>query len=86
MRQWFHLFTTNLRWFVGTLLLAGLIIMFLWRLIDPTGFVVSMNKFLEDLWTLIHFVLILLIMFAGIAVMFGWRPFRGGNRRNGGHH
>ena len=83
MREFFHLYFTNLRWFVWVTSLFGLIYLFLWRLIDPTGFAISMNGFMHDVWEMVKFVLVIVLMLAGILKMFNMGPFK---RQKSGHH
>jgi hypothetical protein len=48
---------------------------FLWRQIDPEGSAIIINDFLSDLWEITKTILAIAIVFVGILMMFGRKPF-----------
>jgi hypothetical protein len=88
MREFWHRFLTDRRWFIGTIIVLFILFMFFWRLFDHEGFVTSINNFFQTIWGIIQSVLVLAIVVLGIRVMLGYRPWwmGGGKKNNGGHH
>ncbi len=81
MFDFWHRFCTNRNWFLGTIIVLVILIIFIWRIADHEGFVATVNGFLEDVWQLMKSILVLCLVVMGIMIMFGWRPFK----KRGGH-
>jgi ABC-type dipeptide/oligopeptide/nickel transport system permease component len=64
-----------------------LLFLFLWKSIDPASYNSTVNGFLQDLWEIvksfIYMVIALVIMYLGVARIFGFGPFR--KKKSGGH-
>ena len=84
MRQFFHLVFTSLRWFIAFMIFLLLCFLFGWRIIDHEGFTMHINGFLKDINTIFLYLVELSIIVFGLAILFGWRPFRQRNRNRGG--
>jgi len=82
MREFFNLVFTRSRWFLGFVITITILTLLVWRLADKEGFVNSLQGFMNDIWELTKSVLTIIIMFAGLAIILGWRPF---GKRKGGH-
>lgn len=86
MREFFSLFLTDRRWFLGTVIVIAILFFVLWRLFDPQGFVSSINNFFQTIWGILQSILVLMIVIFGIRVMLGYRPWwMGGGKKKGGH-
>lgn len=70
MRHFWHLFTHNAYWFVGTLVVIGILFFVGWRTFNPEESAKIINTFLEDVWTLAKYILTLVIMYFGVRIMF----------------
>ncbi len=70
MRQFFHLFLTSSRWFVGTLVVFSVISFFLWRAIDPIGSADTINQCLQDLWEIAQTVIALALCYFVFRILF----------------
>ncbi len=81
MREFWHRFWTNLRWFLGTIIVLAILIALVWRGVDREGFTTTVNGWMHDLWEITKFILgwilAFAIVFAGIRWMFGKKPFHG---------
>lgn len=83
MREFIHLFLTNRRWFVGTMLVLFILFFFLWRLFDPQGFASAINSFFQAVWAIFQSLFVLAIVILVIRVMLGHRPWwmSGGSKK-----
>jgi len=70
MRHFFNLFTHNAYWFVGTLVVIGILFFIGWRTLYPIESARVINTFLQDVWTLAKYVLTLVIIYFGVRIMF----------------
>lgn len=75
MNELFLRIFTNMRWFLGFLIVLAFLILFFWRLISPESYASAINGFMHDMWELAKFFITLIIMGMGIALVIGWRPF-----------
>lgn len=79
MRLW-----TSLRWFIVTLFLIVVVVMFFWRIINPESYHEAVQGFLNDLWEIAKFMIALFFIYlAGRLIL---RGLFGGNRQQRGHH
>lgn len=86
MSDFWDRFLTDRRWFLGTVIVIFVLFMFLWRLFDPQGFETSINDFFQTIWAVVRSILILAIVFLGIRVILGYRPWwMGGGKPKGKH-
>ncbi len=75
MNELWHRIWTRMNYFIGFLVLVLLVVFFLWRQIDPEGSAIIINDFLSDLWEITKTILAIAIVFVGILIMFGRKPF-----------
>jgi len=85
MREFWNRFTTSRYWFLGTLVVVGILILIIWRALDYKGYVTTVNGWMHDLKEIMEFILIMAMVFAAIGMMFGWRLFRRRRGGGGGH-
>ncbi len=62
-------------WFIGTIIVLFILVLLIWRAIDPNDFRIAVNNFFEDLWAIFWQLLALAFAVLGILMMFGFKPF-----------
>lgn len=62
----------------GLIILAVLILicLLIWRAVDRPSFVAAADRLWDDVWALTGQILTLVFMALGIAIIFGYRPFK----------
>ncbi len=75
MTQFFRLIFSDLKWFLGTLIVCFALYLFFWNLFAHESFVRSMQALLDDVQAMFHYLLyyafIALLIFLAIRMM--WR-------------
>jgi hypothetical protein len=69
MNEFWHRFTTNRYWFLGTLFVLLFVILFFWHLIDPEGYVREINSWLQSIKAIFYNILVLVIVGIGIGLI-----------------
>lgn len=85
MYEFWHRFLTNLRWFLGTIIVLFILSVFFWRIFDPQGFILNVNNFFSSMWEIIKSILALALAIFAIRIMFGYRPWWMGKGNKGAH-
>ncbi len=83
MRELFNRIWTRPRYGAGFLLVLFFGWLFFWRLFNPESFTENMNGFWRDVNTLFWYLIKLVLVIIGLAVMCGWRPFKKKNTGSG---
>lgn len=83
MRELWNRITNRLGWFIGFLIVSGIIIFFIWSVFDRKGFTTSVNEFLKDSWAVCEYLIKLFLIFLALYLLY--RAVRG-DRRGGGRH
>ncbi len=69
MREFWHRFTTNRYWFLGTIFIFFLIILFFWHLTDPEGYAFEINSWLQSIKDIFFALLTLAIVGMGFGLV-----------------
>lgn len=69
MREFWHRFTTNLYWFLGTLIFGFIIFLLFYNLINPEGYNITINSWFQSLKELFGGLLTIGIVCIGIGIM-----------------
>ncbi len=84
MNEFLRRITTSLNWFIGFVVVLVFTFLFFWRLIDQEGFTSAINGFLQDMWEIVKFFIVLALIALALKFMiFGNK--KGGGTRSGGH-
>lgn len=68
MTELLRLIFSRLRWFLGTVIVLLILVLFLWNIFDREGLVVSMQGLLDDVQAICHYLLYYAII-AGIVYL-----------------
>ena len=82
MEQFWMRLRTSLWWFLGTIIVLLVVILFFWSLIDHEGYVRIVNGFLHDLWEIVKTIIAISLVIVGICYMFKLGPFRSGKKKH----
>ncbi len=80
MTEFFSRVFNNARYFIAFVISLGLIILFLWRLINPESFHEAINGFMQEMFIVFRFILVLALVLWGFKIMIFGNKKSGGNK------